>query len=145
MSPARPDATSPAVRRAAGVLVAVLTGGGPYAVDPAPTLATFVGLSFGANAWMLLRNRAVAPGLTDRGWPGNRWSGLTAGFVTAAAILGVQPLFDSVRGLTLPLLVIGVGFATAQFGVASILDADAGEAGEARGAEPANDPTASTP
>ncbi|WP_178918210.1 sterol desaturase [Natronomonas gomsonensis] len=117
--------SEPTARRLVGIVVA--TGGvaGTYALDPAPTLAVFVGVSFGIGAWLTLRNYAIAPGLSDSGWRHGRWNGLAVGVTTAAALVGVQPLFDSIRGLTLPFLVIGVGFAAVQCGVASVLDTDA--------------------
>lgn len=114
-------------RRLVGVVVATVGSVGTYAIDPIPTLAGFVGLSFGVGAWLTLRNHAVAPELSESGWRQGRWNGLMIGLTTAAALVGVQPLFDSIRGLTLPFLVIGVGFAAVQCGVASVLDADATE------------------
>ena len=97
----------------AGILVAVVVSSGLYWFIGDVALAAVTGLMWGSGLLVTLRIARQHPShTTGEGWRDKRWTGLSAGLITLAALIGVSPALPISPDLRLGLgfLVIGVGF-----------------------------------
>ena len=97
----------------AGILVAVVVSSGLYWFIGDVALAAVTGLTWGSGHLITLRIARQHPShTTGEGWRDKRWTGLSAGLITLAALIGVSPALPISPDLRLGLgfLVIGVGF-----------------------------------
>jgi len=97
----------------AGVFVAVVISGGLYWLISDAALAAVTGLTWGSGLLITLRIARQHPShTTGEGWRDTRWTGLSTGLITLAALVGVSPALPISPDLRLGLgfLVIGAGF-----------------------------------
>ncbi|SFT01286.1 sterol desaturase [Halostagnicola kamekurae] len=116
-------------RTARDTLVALLVGCavsiGLYWIGRYPSLALVTGLCWvcGLKLTLHIGNRypAYATGET---WNDKRWTGLSVGLVTLAALIGVSPLLDVSDELRLGLgfLITGAGFVAYATGTLAVLE-----------------------
>ena len=97
----------------AGILVAVVVSSSLYWFIGDVALAAVTGLTWGSGHLITLRIARQHPShTTGEGWRDKQWTGLSAGLITLAALIGVSPALPISPDLRLGLgfLVIGVGF-----------------------------------
>ena len=105
--------TRTSLHRLAGIFVAVVVSSGLYWFIGDVALAAVTGLTWGSGLLVTLRIARQHPShTTGEGWRDKRWTGLSAGLITLAALIGVSPALPISPDLRLGLgfLVIGVGF-----------------------------------
>ena len=105
--------TRTSLHRLAGILVTVVVSGGLYWFVDDFALAAVTGLTCGSGLIMTLRIARQYPShTTGDTWSDKRWTGLSTGLITLAALVGVSPALPISPDLRLGLglLVIGAGF-----------------------------------
>jgi len=98
----------------AGFVLGVVVGAGQYWLVGDVGLAVVTGVLWAAGLLLTLRVGRLYPShATGETWRDKRWTGLSVGLITLAALVGVSPTLP-VTGelrLGLGLLVLGAGFA----------------------------------
>lgn len=105
--------TYTSLHRLAGIFVTVVVSGGLYWFVDDFALAAVTGLTWGSSLIMTLRIARQYPShTTGDTWSDKRWTGLSTGLITLAALVGVSPALPISPDLRLGLglLVIGAGF-----------------------------------
>lgn len=110
-------------------LIALLIGGvistGLYWVSGQLSLALVTGICWGFGLkWTLYIGHLYPAYATGDTWADKRWTGLSAGFITLAALIGVSPMLPISNGLRfgLGLLVIGTGLVAHTAGTIAVLE-----------------------
>ena len=104
--------THTSLHRFAGVLVTLIISGGLYWFVGDFALAAVTGLTWGSGLLITLRIARQYPShATGSSWSDTRWTGLSTGLITLAALIGVSPTLPISSNLRfgLGLLVIGTG------------------------------------
>jgi len=99
--------------RLAGIFVTLVVSGGLYWLVGDFALAAVTGLTWGGGLIITLRIARQYPShTTGDNWSDKRWTGLSTGLITLAALVGVSPALPISPNLRLGLgfLVIGAGF-----------------------------------
>ena len=97
----------------ASIFVAVVVSSSLYRLISDVALAAVTGLMWGGGLLITLRIARQHPShTTGEGWRDKRWTGLSTGLITLAALIGVGPALPISPDLRLGLgfLIIGVGF-----------------------------------
>lgn len=110
-------------------LIALLIGGGIssslYWLGGHSGLALVVGICWGCGLAVTFRLRHLYPGYaTGKTWEEKRWTGLSAGLVAFAALVGVSPTLPISAELRLGLgfLVTGTGLVAYATGTIAVLE-----------------------
>jgi len=99
--------------RVVGILVTLTISGGIYWFVEDFGLAVVTGLIWGSSLLIILRIARLYPShMTGNGWSDGRWTGVSTGLTTLAALVGVSPTLPISAELRLGLgfLVLGAGF-----------------------------------
>jgi hypothetical protein len=105
--------TYTSLHRLAGIFVILVVSGGLYWFVDDFALAAVTGLTWGSGLIITLRIARQYPShTTGDSWRDKRWTGLSTGLITLAALVGVSPALPISPDLRLGLglLVIGAGF-----------------------------------
>lgn len=97
----------------AGIFVTVVVSSGLYWFIGDVALAVVTGLTWGISLLITLRIARQHPShTTGERWRDKRWTGLSTGLITLAALIGVSPALPISPDLRLGIgfLVIGTGF-----------------------------------
>ena len=101
------------LHRLVGLLVAVVLSGGLYWVVGDPGLAAVTGIVWGSGILITLRIARLYPShAKGESWNDTRWTGISTGLTTLAALVGVSPTvpISAELRLGLGILVLGTGF-----------------------------------
>jgi hypothetical protein len=107
------------------LLVTVVVAGSLYWTGGHASLAVVAGMCWGAGLAVTLRIGQLYPDFaTGDAWTDRRWTGLSVGLVSLAALVGVSPYLpvSATLGLELGALVLGAGLASYAMGTMAVLE-----------------------